>query len=199
MSESQAPSPQTPSDPPAEGTERTPKRDGRIPPPQDEEHVVWRKWCIGVGALMMLLSLSLSVLIPVQENMLYVTNRAFMALGGGLVAGGLLGLLHIEVKLLKQTVTAGGGLGVFVLLFLVNPPALTANLAAPAGRKAALNAIVRVASPEAKQMQGIRPMASLDALLEEMGFRSFRHFRVTATDEQIDALNHRIRDLGIGR
>ncbi|QKK09765.1 MAG: hypothetical protein HND58_17405 [Planctomycetota bacterium] len=71
---------------------------------------------------MMLLSLSLSILVPVQKDMLYVTNRAFMALGGGLVAGGLLGFLHIEIKLLKQTVTAGGGLGVFVLLFLVNPP-----------------------------------------------------------------------------
>jgi hypothetical protein len=189
-----APPPAPPSGPPPSD------ESGRIASPEGQEGIAWRKWCIGVGGLMMLLSLLLSVLFPVQPGALYLNNRAFMALGGGLMAGGLLGFLNIEIKALKQSITAGGGVGVFVLLFLVNPPAMTASAAAPAARRATLNAIADAAlpsSPDGASAAVSRP--TLDRLVREQGFSSFAQFRVTAGGDDIETLERRVRSLDPGR
>lgn len=158
------------------------------PPPTGAEQINWRRWCITIGILMMLVSLGLSVLVPVQTNMLYVANRAFLALGGGLGAGGVLGFLDVDIKVLNHAIRAGGGLAVFVLLFLVNPPALAAVAAAPAARAATITKIIAAATAQSVASTGAESAAeaNLNAKAQRLGFHDFRHFRVTATDAQLN-------------
>lgn len=153
----------------------------------------WRKWCVNLGGLMMLFAVALSLLIPVQKDMLYLVNRAIMALGGALLAGGILGFLEIEGEVMGNVVRGGGGFAIFLILFLVNPPAITAVEAAPLPRKAALaelETLTAAAVDRADDEEGPMP-PSLEEVVKEMRFRSVQEFRVTATEEQIEEAHRR--------
>lgn len=80
-------------------------------------------FAFGVVFVSALLVLAVAIPNPTQQQMFIF--RVVLSLAGAGVAALIPGLLDIKADLTNSIViTAGGAIAVFVLLFLVNPPAL---------------------------------------------------------------------------
>jgi len=86
----------------------------------------WEKVCLYSGAAVMLGGMviySLFVVNPTpQQEFVF---RLVCGLGAATLGAFLPGFLHIEGKLANFSLRAGGALGMFVLVYAVNPPALS--------------------------------------------------------------------------
>lgn len=140
---------------------------------------------LGVG--MMLVTLVISALVPEQSSGLQLTNRAFMAVGGGLAAGGILGYLNVDLRVWKRgMIRGGGGFGLFLVLYLLNPPLEMAYAFVPEDRKDLV--------AELRRSELIGPSrGDLDSVLRAHGFGSEREFAVTATKADIRKIQRDIR------
>jgi len=78
---------------------------------------------LGIGIFLMLIPLGFLLMYPEAYEKAEFYLRVFIALGGGLVGASLPGLLDVKLPFAK----AGGAMGVFLVLYAVNPPQITLN------------------------------------------------------------------------
>jgi hypothetical protein len=85
----------------------------------------WEKIAIFVfGVAFVAVLLSIAVLVPNPSNFSIFVFRIVLALAAAGVAALIPGFFDFESKTILYTARAGGALGVFLLVYLVNPPAL---------------------------------------------------------------------------
>lgn len=85
----------------------------------------WQK-IIGVvlGSILIAVSLVLAICFPSPTRFQFFVFRTVLALGAAGFAAVITGFLHVEGRFKRITVSAGAGLGVWVIVYFVNPPAL---------------------------------------------------------------------------
>jgi len=86
------------------------------------------RWFAAISGLVFL-----AVLVYIAERVPYPTEwqeflfRIILALAGAAFAAMIAGFLHIEGRFQRTILRAGGGLAVFALIYLVNPPKLVSH------------------------------------------------------------------------
>ena len=80
---------------------------------------------LGVGIMLILLPVILAICAPVAFDKTEFFLRVIAALGGGLIGAFIPGALQVTLPGMK----GAGALGVFALIFSVNPPHLAGNIA----------------------------------------------------------------------
>jgi hypothetical protein len=86
---------------------------------------LWEKVTLyGLAGLMLLGMVIYSLAIPNPTAQQEFVFRLILALGAAALGAFLPGFLHIQGRVANFTVRAGGALGMFVLVYLINPPAL---------------------------------------------------------------------------
>ena len=137
---------------------------------------------VALGALLALASCGLSAYVAEPSHEFYVMNRGLVALGGGLAAGGMLGFLDVDLRLGgSQSLRGGGGFAVFLVLFLLNPPAEVAQRTAPPERRALIEQLV-------ERSRSVRRDRALEPALAKLGYDDFEEFKVRASNEQLQTL-----------
>jgi small-conductance mechanosensitive channel len=85
-------------------------------------------WVSGIAFMLLLLGIALFILLRKNEEPIspeaFFIFRVVLALAGAAFALILIGFLEVEAVWASVTIRAGGTLAVFILLYLVNPPAL---------------------------------------------------------------------------
>ena len=93
---------------------------------------LWEKLTLyGLAGLMLLGMVIYSIAIPNPTAQQEFVFRLILALGAAALGAFLPGFLHIQGRVANFSVRAGGALGMFVLVYLINPPALIENKAKP--------------------------------------------------------------------
>jgi hypothetical protein len=82
-----------------------------------------RAWLIAFSA-MALLGLASAVFVPKQSAVQQFYFRLVMGLAVAGIAAAIPGFFEIHLRWLRNSLRAGGALGVFVLVYLYNPPTI---------------------------------------------------------------------------
>lgn len=81
--------------------------------------------CFGIAFVVVLLILA--VVVPTPTAQQFFVFRTVLALAAGACAAMLTGFLNVEGRIKSLSIRAGAGLAVFVIVYVVNPPALVAD------------------------------------------------------------------------
>src|ERR1700746_351160 len=91
----------------------------------DVHRLDWQKTAAFIlGGVFVIVLLIVALAVPTPTEFQLFVFRVILALAAGGVAALIPGFFHIESKTALYSVRAGGALGVFLLVYLVNPPAL---------------------------------------------------------------------------
>jgi len=82
---------------------------------------------LGIGTLSAIAILVLVVLIPNPTQTQFFVFRGFFSIALAAIAAIIPGLLNIESRFQKFSIRATGAIAVFILVWLINPPALIGN------------------------------------------------------------------------
>lgn len=142
-----------------------------------------------LGIAMMFGSLIVSAIVPAPSESLQLCNRAFMAIGGGLAAGGILGFVNVSVPLMnRQAIRGSGGFGVFLVLYFFNPPFEVAYVTTPKSKRQAVAKIVQTTLADSNADR-----REVRATLQELGFKGMKDFTIRASDEDISKLQDTLK------
>lgn len=103
------------------------KRDARADPP-DTTLSDGTRAGVGIGAVALLLVLIFAVTIPEPSEFQIFVFRVTLALGAAGIGALLPGVLNVRAGGAKTVIRAGGALALFVLVYLLNPPALVERI-----------------------------------------------------------------------
>jgi hypothetical protein len=112
-----------------------PHASGTSQPPQVDTGN--RAWLVAFSA-MALLGLASAILVPKQSAVQQFYFRLVMGLAVAGIAAAIPGFLEIHLRWLRNSLRAGGALGVFVLVYLYNPP----TIVDPINRRAEIQEII---------------------------------------------------------
>ena len=93
-----------------------------------EVPVVMQTWekmtMIAAGLLFLLLLTLIALWVPEPSGFQVYVFRVVLSLAGAAFVCALPGLLHVQGRMKSWVVRAGGSLGMFVLIYTINPPGL---------------------------------------------------------------------------
>lgn len=84
--------------------------------------------CLSSGVAFIAVLLLLAILFPRPEPFQMFVFRVVLAIGAAAVGATLPGFFRIEARWVGFTARAGGALGLFLLVYMVNPPELMERL-----------------------------------------------------------------------
>jgi uncharacterized membrane protein len=89
----------------------------------------WEKFTIGAGGAIFLLALLIiALVIPQPSDFQVFVFRLILALAAAAIGAILPGFLEVSGTVKNITLRAGGAIGLFVIVYLLNPPALVHQL-----------------------------------------------------------------------
>jgi hypothetical protein len=91
----------------------------------EKKMAVWEKITLGIaGATSLVVLLVIAIVFPQPTAFQVFIFRTILAFAGAAAAAVIPGALHVEGTVKNLTIRAGGAIAVFVIIYLLNPPAL---------------------------------------------------------------------------
>lgn len=107
----------------------------------------WEKiTMLAAGGGFLLMSLLIALCIPEPSGFQTFVFRVVLALAGSAFVCVLPGLLHLQGQVKSWVIRAGGALGVFLLIYTINPPRFLAAVRSSQGKGAVLESGAGVAT-----------------------------------------------------